>query len=165
MARLVERLLSAKVKHAKPGLHPDGGDLYLQVTASKGGHINKSSVFRFAIAGRERRMGLGSLNAVGLAETLDKARECRLAVLDGKGPIDNRNALRTATAIAKAKSMAFAQCATAYMSAHEAGWRDVRHRDQWRASLQTYAFAVLVNLPVADIDTGASDARYPAGMD
>lgn len=33
MARQVERLSSAKVKHAKVGLHPDGGGLYLQVTA------------------------------------------------------------------------------------------------------------------------------------
>jgi hypothetical protein len=42
MARQVERLSSAKVRQAKPGLHPDGGGLYLQVTFGKDGHPNKS---------------------------------------------------------------------------------------------------------------------------
>lgn len=50
MARQVERLSSAKAKHAKPGLHPDGGGLYLQVTEGKdksgqpNGQISKSWV-------------------------------------------------------------------------------------------------------------------------
>jgi hypothetical protein len=43
MARQTERLSSAKVRHAKPGLHNDRGGLYLQVTAGKNGQTTGSS--------------------------------------------------------------------------------------------------------------------------
>jgi hypothetical protein len=62
MARQTERLSSAKVRHAKPGRYLDGGGLYLQVTLSKDGkQLNKSWMFQFKRGGRERQMGLGSL--------------------------------------------------------------------------------------------------------
>src|SRR6516164_272737 len=77
-ARQTERLSSAKVRHAKVGMHADGGGLYLQVTAGKEERqLNKSWLFRFALAGRERQMGLGSLNAIGLGEARDAAEHCR----------------------------------------------------------------------------------------
>jgi hypothetical protein len=49
------------VKHAKPVMHADGGGVYLQVTVGKDDQINKSWIFRFALAGKERQMGPGSL--------------------------------------------------------------------------------------------------------
>ncbi len=32
MARKIHRLKSTQISNAKPGLHPDGGNLYLQVS-------------------------------------------------------------------------------------------------------------------------------------
>jgi hypothetical protein len=55
------------VNNAKVGMHADGGGLYLQVTKTASGRLNKSWVFRYAIVGRERQMGLGSLTEVKLA--------------------------------------------------------------------------------------------------
>ena len=63
MAQTLNRLSQAKVAHAKAGIWPDGGGLYLQVTP--GG--SKSWFFRFTRGDRERRMGLGSLHDVGNA--------------------------------------------------------------------------------------------------
>ncbi|MGB6446734.1 MAG: integrase arm-type DNA-binding domain-containing protein, partial [Xanthobacteraceae bacterium] len=64
---IVGKLSAVKVAREKrPGLYGDGGGLYLQVKATDNGTINKSWVFRYAIAethenGRqkERQMGLG----------------------------------------------------------------------------------------------------------
>jgi integrase len=146
--------------HAKPGklkLIPDGGGLYLQVTEGKGkdkGQINKSWLFRFKIDGRERRMGLGSLNTIGLSEARDAAEKCRKLVWEGKDPIEVRAAERAAGKVAKAKSITFEACATAYMAAHEAGWRNAKHRQQWTNTLTTYAYPVIGKLPVDAIDTG-----------
>jgi integrase len=46
----------------------------------------------------------------------------------------------------------FADCAEAYISAHELGWRSPRQAPQWRSSLGQYAYPVFGSLPVADVD-------------
>ncbi len=79
MAREIHRLSSAAVKNAKPGMHADGGGLYLQATEAADGSVLRSWIFRFATgrvltsaSGKPRReekqMGLGPLQDVGLAE-------------------------------------------------------------------------------------------------
>jgi len=157
MARYTERLSSAKVRHAKPGLHSDGGNLWLQVTESKDGkQLNKSwlLIFKSPVTGKQRQMGLGPLSTVGLGEARDAARECRKLLLERKDPIEERNKERASRLVAAAKSKTFDQCATDYMASHESGWRNAKHRDQWRTSLETYAYPTLGKLPIADIDTG-----------
>jgi hypothetical protein len=47
VAKQIERLSSAHVSHAKPGMHADGSGLYLQVTIGKEGQLCKSWIFRF----------------------------------------------------------------------------------------------------------------------
>ena len=57
MARTINRLSHRKVETLKnPGMHSDGGGLYLQVTESADGTPRKSWIFRFTMAGRERQM-------------------------------------------------------------------------------------------------------------
>jgi integrase len=50
--------------------------------------------------------------------------------------------------------MTFKACAEAYIHAHQAGWRNAKHRAQWPATLNTYAYPVFGDLPVQTIDTG-----------
>src|SRR5262249_38961165 len=61
---------------------------------------------------------------------------------------------RAAAAVEAAKAMTFADCATAYINAHEAGWRNPKHRQQWKNTLATYVSPVVGKLPVAAVDTG-----------
>ena len=77
MARLIHRLSSAGVKNAPPGMHPDGGGLYLQATRAADDTINRSWIFRFVLDGRERHMGIGSLQSVSLASARQRAAEAR----------------------------------------------------------------------------------------
>ena len=88
MVRSIHRLSSVAVRNAKPGMHPDGGGLYLQATESANHMISKSWVFRFATGrivtsatgksrSEERQMGLGSLIDVSLAEARERAAQCR----------------------------------------------------------------------------------------
>jgi hypothetical protein len=83
MARTTERLSAAKVSKAKPGMYCDGGGLYLQATLGADGEIKKSWIFRFALHGRERQMGLGSLHEISLAKARQKATDCREQVKEG----------------------------------------------------------------------------------
>src|SRR6476660_2129640 len=91
--KLERQLSPLKVKNAKPGMHADGGCLYLQVAASKDGkRLNRSWIFRYRVNGRLRDMGLGSVDTLSLSEARERAREQRRKRLDGIDPIDARRA-------------------------------------------------------------------------
>jgi len=152
MARGINRLSSAGVRNAKPGMHADGGGLWLQVSEGEGRTLRRSWIFRYAVAGRERKQGLGSCITVGLADAREKAAECRRLRLQGIDPIDSRDAERRAQAVATAKSITFEKAADRYIAAHRAGWRNVKHASQWKNTLDTYAAPVLGKLPVNAID-------------
>jgi integrase len=141
-------VLSARaVQAARTGWHADGGGLYLQVTPS-----GKSWVYRFKLNGRARYMGLGSFHDVSLAEARDKAAAARKLRAEGNDPIDARKAQRATESLAAARAMTFDQCADAYIRAHEAGWANAKHRQQWKNTLATYVAPVFGSVPVVDVD-------------
>lgn len=132
-----------------PGRYADGNGLWLQVKPSG----SRSWLFRYTRNGKARHMGLGPLRDVSLAHARAKAADCRKVLLDDRDPLDERRAARTEAQLADARAMTFRQCAEAYMAAHEATWKNAKHRQQWRSTLATYAHTKFGNLPVAGIDT------------
>jgi integrase len=150
VARQTERLSDLTVRRSKkPGFYPDGRQLYLQVSPTG----SKSWLFRFARQGRERWMGLGPYPDVSLAEARQKAFEARRLLRDRIDPIEARRTGRNAARLEEARGLTFKDCAERYIAAHEAGWRNAKHRAQWRSTLKTYALPALGELPVAAIDT------------
>lgn len=136
-------------KKAKPGRYADGGGLYLQVSPSK----TKAWLFRFMLAGRAREMGLGPVDIVTLAEARETARGCRKLLLAGIDPIEARREEKLKSRAATAKLITFRQCAEKYIAAHEASWRNDKHRQQWKSTLETYAYPTIGDLAVAEVNT------------
>jgi integrase len=141
------------------GYHRDRGDnaargLYLQV---KGGA--RSWLYRYVspISRKERWMGLGPVDVIGLAEARDLARAARRLVTLGADPIERRResvqAEREAVIRDKASRMTFRQCAEGYLRQYAETWSDT-HRHQWRHSLDL-ASTAFGELPVSAIDTPA----------
>jgi integrase len=164
VSRSLHRLSSAKVANAKPKklpdgalrvkLYPDGGGLYLQVTPSKDARVAKSWIFRFtATNGKERYMGLGPLDVVGLADAREKATECRKLRYEGLDPIEHRHAVRDRDKLEAAKAITFKECATAYIKAHRVSWKHPKHARQWQSSLESYVYPMIGDLSVSVIDT------------
>jgi integrase len=150
MAREVGRLTALKVARAAvPGMYPDGHGLYLQVTSAGA----KSWIYRYSMSGRAREMGLGSLNAISLAEARVKASECRRLRHEGVDPVEARKAARAQSALEAAKALTFKSAATAYIASHRAGWRNAKHAAQWESTLEAYAYPVFGALPVQSVDT------------
>ncbi|MGH6680699.1 MAG: tyrosine-type recombinase/integrase [Bradyrhizobium sp.] len=150
MARPEKLLTGRRVETTKaPGLHADGGGLYLHVTKTGA----KSWIFRWRCDGRLRDMGLGPLRVVSLAEARDRALGCRKLVYGGGDPIDERRAQRQAARLDATRIITFAECAKAYIASHQAGWRNPKHAAQWPSTLAAYAYPVLGELPVQAIDT------------
>jgi len=149
------KLVAVRLKNLPPGLHGDGGGLWLQVTPNRRG---RSWVFRYTFHGRAREMGLGSLDTIGLADAREQARQCR-QLLQGTpttppvDPIESRRAFRTAAKVEAAKAITFKACAEKYMAAHRAGWRNTKHAAQWPSTLNTYVYPMFGDVSVQEIDT------------
>src|SRR5262245_62034716 len=150
MARITQRLTAVEVTNIKAkGLYPDGDGLYLRVTATG----TKSWIYRFTQNGTTRDMGLGPLPGVSLAKARQLANEARRQRLDGGDPIVVRKARRRAATLAGARGMPFKEAAEQLITSHEAGWRNAKHRQQWRNTLKTYVYPILGPLPVDAVDT------------
>jgi integrase len=134
----------------RPGFHAAGGvaGLYLAITGEGG----RSWVFRYSYGGRRRDMGLGPFGVVWLAEARELAMAARRQIFAGIDPLEERRGARDKARLAAIRAMTFAQCADAYISAHESGW-DARTGQQWRATLRDYVNPVFGDLPVPAIDT------------
>src|SRR3954452_24906677 len=128
----------------------DGGGLYLRIAPTGA----KSWVFRFQIAGKRRDMGLGPYPDVTLAKAREKAAAHRAQRRDGMDPIQAKQAAQQAQRIAEAQGRTFRKVAEEYIARNEAGWRNAKHRQQWRNTLATYVHPVIGTLPVAAVDTG-----------
>src|SRR5215472_11007170 len=145
-------LLSARAVQTlrKPGMYLDGRGLYLRI--GPGG--NKSWIYRFALGGKTRDMGLGPYPDIALAEARERAAAQRKLRLDGTDPIAARRAGQQQAKLDAAKAMTFKACAEAYIAAHQAGWKNPKHAAQWPATLGAYVYPVFGALPVAAIDVG-----------
>ena len=144
------KIRAAKLRTSRPssGSYGDGGGLYLQVR----GREKRSWLFRFKLHGKAHLMGLGAVADVSLAEAREAAAAARRLVRQGINPIDRRRAERAERA-SKAALNTFADVVELYLAAHEASWRNAKHRQQWRNTLDTYAAPVLGKQGVATIGT------------
>jgi integrase len=150
MARLTYRLTAVEIEALKDkGLYPDGDGLYLRVTSTG----TKSWIYRYAQDGTTRDMGLGPLASVSLAKARRLAADARGRRLEGSDPIAVRKGQRSAAKLAAARGMPFKEAAEELIASHEPGWRNAKHRQQWRNTLKTYVYPVLGQLPVGAIDT------------
>ncbi|HIE4188524.1 TPA: tyrosine-type recombinase/integrase [Stenotrophomonas maltophilia] len=146
MGLKINRLTARRVATiAEPGYHPDGGGLYLQVTASGA----KSWVFRYRFEGRRPEMGLGPLHVIGLADARAAADAARKMVQAGQDPLAGRRA----AAVAMSSIPTFWKAAVAYIAERQAGWTNPKHAAQWTSTLETYAKPVLGDLRVDRIET------------
>jgi hypothetical protein len=134
----INKLAATKVARlTKPGRYGDGAGLWLQV--SKTG--SKSWIFQYTSAGKERQLGLGSLNTVPLSDARKRAKAAREQVSQGVDPIAAKKELRAQTMLEEAKGLTFKEAATDYIAAKSPEWRNPKHRQQWSSTLADAALA------------------------
>jgi len=138
----------------------DGGGLWLVVgsRAENGKPQAASWVYRFMLYGKSREAGIGSARDVGFADAREAARIYRQKVKTDKVDIlEEKRAKererREAAQLVAARRMTFRECAEKLIAKEEPGWRNDKHRRQWRATLEQYAYPILGDLSAAEIDT------------
>ena len=148
--KTIGKLTSREVKSAtlKPGLHGDGGNLYLRVTNDG----TRSWLFIYRFGGKQREAGLGKAGKGGvpLATARQTATEGR-AMLAQLPPVDPLTVWRPAP---RATATTFAKAAADYLALHSESWKNAKHHQQWVNTLAGYC-KPLHNLPVSEIRTEA----------
>lgn len=151
MPKRAKELSALAVKHlAAPGLHFVGGvpGLALQVLPTGG----RSWVLRAMVGGKRRDMGLGGFPDVKLGEAREAADAARKQIRSNVDPIKARADGKAALRVGAGKSMNFQTAALAYIAANEGSWRNAKHCQQWRNSLEAYAYPVIGKLNLRDIE-------------
>ncbi|MFG6455891.1 tyrosine-type recombinase/integrase [Roseateles sp. BYS96W] len=150
MARKAKDLSALEVgRLTAPGHHAVGGvvGLYLYVTETGA----RSWVLRLMVGDKRRHMGLGSFPTVPLAQAREKARAARETVEAGLDPMLQRDSAKSRLRAQQATDKTFEQAALAYIDSHGDAWRNAKHRAQWTATLETYAYPFMGKLLVQDI--------------
>ncbi|WP_322041221.1 tyrosine-type recombinase/integrase [Burkholderia diffusa] len=150
--RQLHRLSALRVaKAVDPGHYADGGGLFMQIAGSGA----RSWVFRFTLDRRVREMGLGPLSRVSLGEARKLATTYREMVRDQVDPILARREeqRRRLLDISVDANVTFREAAEAFIRAHESEWRNRKHSQQWDTTLKTYAYPIIGDVRVRDIDT------------
>jgi integrase len=145
----VEQAGSGKGKALGPGKHHDEQGLYLEVRNAS----SKSWTGRYTIAGKERWIGIGSVKDIPLKRARELHAENRRLVAEGIDPRELKREQEAAAAVAAAKLVTFEQMAERFIASHEAGWRNAKHRQDWRNSLKSYVYPQIGALPLPAIDT------------
>jgi len=109
----------------------------------------KSWIFRYTSGGRTRDMGLGAFPTVTLGSAREFAIECRRQRQDGRDPIGARASARAAASLEGLRATTFETCAEQLMSSREIGWRNTKHRQEWRRTLLPMCTHHLVTSPWA----------------
>ena len=139
---------TVRSRSKKPGLHCDGGGLYLRVTPPAG----RSWVFRYMLDGKAREMGLGSYPEVTMDLARELAREARATKAIGQDPIEIRDSKLAREQLTAARAVTFRRCAEAYIESRAETWKNAKHKRQWSATLDTYVMPMLGDMAVSAID-------------
>lgn len=143
------------LKHGIKARTGDGGGLWLDVRDKGRG----AWVFRYTLRSKSHEVGLGSSRDISLADARAIAATYRTQVAKGIDPLEQRSAEaaareaeeRAAAAAALAKKITFKVAAEARIEAKEAEYRNAKHRQQWRSTLETYVYPVFGDKPISDI--------------
>ncbi|WP_458094758.1 tyrosine-type recombinase/integrase [Roseomonas sp. WA12] len=133
-----------------PGRYGDGGGLWLQVRDAE----HRSWLFRYTRHGKAREMGLGPFPDVSLADARQHAQTQRALLRDGVDPLVRRQETKAAAAAeAQKTTLTFKQVAERFHAAHQASWRNEKHRAQWLTQMEAYVFPVFGSMPVERVGT------------
>lgn len=150
MAKRILEMTALEVSRLRvEGSHAVGGasGLYLRV---EGG--SRTWVLRYTYMRHRRRMGLGGYPIVTLAVAREAARAALAQRDAGIDPIKRRRDDREAARLAYAQRMEFDKAAESFIAEHETTWRNIKHAQQWRNTLTTYASPHFGRLDVSEIE-------------
>lgn len=153
-AKGIHRLNRRDLETSKPGFYSDGGNLFLEVK----GPQSKSWVFRYQspTRGRRRNMGFGSLHTVTADEARERARQCRLQILAGGDPKEERDTATRRREQEEAKKKKFWDVAEEWLVKMKVEWSPRTYQKN-RRRLEQYAKGPLGDIPIQEFSTDITE--------
>ncbi len=147
MARSLHKLNALEVsklaKRSSIGRHSDGGGLYLAIDSA--GRKRWIFLYRDRHSKKLREMGLGGFGDTSLADARSKAHSAREHLKASRDPLAASKAATTSSGVPT-----FGEMANKFIAAMEGQWRNEKHRQQWRMTLEEYARSMR-SIPVDQI--------------
>ena len=131
------------------GFNHVGGVAGLGLNVTQSG--SRSWVFRYQIAGIRKDMGLGGYPDITLAQAKELARAARIKLSQGIDPIEENRAARRKMIADLAAALNFQEAAKRYIDSQEPSWKNSKHVQQWRNTIDTYAVPKIGAQPVGDV--------------
>lgn len=131
------------------GINFVGGVTGLGINVTQSG--SRSWILRYTVGGKRKDMGLGGYPDVTLAQAKEFARTARAKLAQGIDPIEHTRAAKRKMIAEQLATITFRQAATQYIDTHETSWRNDKHVQQWRNTIETYANPKIGQTPVRDI--------------
>jgi len=137
------------VKVKTPGRYFDhASSMHLWVKSSK----QKYWILRYMSSGKRQDMSLGSINVVPLQEARKKALDAQIELSKGINPLAKKKATKEAIENKKAPVL-FSDFALECIKAKSHEWRSTKHHDQWLYTIKEFAFPVIGQMPIEQINT------------
>jgi integrase len=148
----IKQIISTK----KVGRYPCKDNLYLNITES--GTVNWCIVYD--IDGKRKNMGMGGYHPTtnNLAQARTKCDVYRLKIKQGIDPkVEEQQELdlkrKTEAHNKQLQENTFQKIAYDAYEQKRPTWNNPKHAKQWIQTLETYAFPLIGNMPIAQIDT------------
>ena len=153
--RAINRLSALSVKNLPAGKHADGGGLWLVKRDDGGGKW----IYRYAIKGKRREMGLGSIRFVSLKEARGEVERWRRVVATGKDAVRQRDRERLEAEVAKPTLEAVAK---ACFEARKADLKGDGTAGRWYSPLELHVMPKIGDVPIEEVtQNDLKDALAP----
>ena len=156
MPKIATPLSDLQVRRiTRVGWHAVGGVagllLQVRVPAQAGAPTPRSWILRVKVGDQRQPIGLGSYPQVSLAAAREQAAKLVMEAKQGVNLKVKKRAQRSSLIAAAAKNKTFRECAEGYIDAHSRDYSSDKHRKQWSATLETYAYPIIGSMLVSDI--------------
>ena len=132
------------------------------IPESKGLHLwvkkdgKKYWIFRYTFNGKRFDLSLGTFPEIQLQEARKKTIKLRASIINGSNPRDERILKKQEGFKGKKQNyskVSFEDFSLDYIERMSPKWRSKKHESQWVSCLRIYAFPVIGNLSLNEINT------------
>jgi integrase len=140
------------VKNIKtPGRYTDALIKGLHIWVKSNG--KKYWIFRYSFNNKQHNLSLGSFPSLSISEARIKAQQHREQIANGVNPIAIKNETKIQLKKSLTKKPSFREFAAECIRTKRAEWTNQKHGDQWEYSLGEFAYPIIGDKQLDDIDT------------
>jgi hypothetical protein len=135
----------------KAGRYTDSDTKGLQLLFKPSG--TKYWLLRFSFNGKRHELGIGSFPDLLPKQARQIAQEARTLIAKGENPLTSKIAQKAQRKALETKRITFRDFALACIEDKQSEWSSTKHAAQWIYSLERFAFPIIGDMALDEIDT------------